>query len=277
MTRKIMAFAIAACAALALAACASGNAEDGKDEDKNDSKEDDKGNAMVASYEDAESEAGIAAQELMQDQEFLETLADISTNQFEFPAEVPLVGKECGEANAFWSPDEGEITICYEMVADLDAKFADAGEEDSPTMALDAMTGIFYHELGHATKTLYDLPLTGKEEDAVDQLSAVLMLADYENGDKDELGLEQALNVAKAWALMAEDDGIMGDLEYADVHSTDKQRMYNQLCWVYGAHPDSEAGTLAAENLPEDRAAGCEQEYADIEKSWFKLLEPHLR
>lgn len=275
MSRMIMPVAILVAAALALAACTGGGSGDEKDEGASD-KKDGKSHSMAASYEDAEAEGGVAVQELMQEQEFLETLADTASNQFEFPQEVPLVGRECGEANAYWSPDEGEITICYEMVADLGEKFADAGAEDAETMALDAMTGIFYHELGHATKTLFDLPLTGKEEDAVDQLSAVLMLADYENGEKDEVGLEQAYNVAQAWALMAQ-ESIIDDLAYADVHSTDQQRMYNQLCWVYGAHPDSEAGTYSAEQLPEDRAAGCEQEYADIEKSWFKLLEPHLK
>lgn len=34
---------------------------------------------------------------------------------------------------------------------------------------------MLFHELGHAFISLYDLPITGREEDAVDQFAAILL------------------------------------------------------------------------------------------------------
>lgn len=41
----------------------------------------------------------------------------------------------------------------------------------------------FYHEVGHALVDVLELPITGKEEDAVDQLSTYVLVEDADGGE----------------------------------------------------------------------------------------------
>lgn len=51
-------------------------------------------------------------------------------HQFQFPegdTMVRLVAQECGQANAFWSPDERAVVLCYELVEHVQAVGLEAG------------------------------------------------------------------------------------------------------------------------------------------------------
>ena len=63
------------------------------------------------------------------------------------------------------------------------------------------------------------------------------------------------------------------------MHSLDKQRFYNVICWVYGSNTKKYAELTKGKDpiLPEGRAEGCEQEYERITKAWQTLLGPHLK
>jgi hypothetical protein len=56
-----------------------------------------------------------------------------------------------------------------------------------------------------------------------------------------------------------------------------EQRFYNIICGVYGQNPVKNALLVKEGVLPEARAERCEGEYQQIEKSWGKLLAPHLK
>ncbi len=90
-------------------------------------------------------------------------------------------------------------------------------------------TFIMFHEAGHMLISELGLPVLGREEDAVDTLSAILLLE-----GRDET-LDQAItDSADGWFLsgeqMAEDD------EYAfwDSHGIDDQRAYQIVCMMVG-------------------------------------------
>ncbi len=53
--------------------------------------------------------------------------------------------------------------------------------------------------------------------------------------------------------------------------------MYNLECWVYGADPVGNADLVKNGSLPQDRADGCEDEYAKLSSSWDTLLGPYLK
>ena len=122
---------------------------------------------------------------------------------------------------------------------------------------------VFFHELGHGLIDLYDLPVTGKEEDAVDDFSTLLLietdLADY------------AIRAAEYWSVS--DSGEYDPLSFADEHSLSAKRFYSILCLVYGSDPDAYAGLVTEGYLPLSRAQRCPAEYQQKLDAWETLLE----
>src|SRR3989338_3175699 len=189
------------------------------------------------------------------------------------PRDVPVVFQDCGEANAFYLPEETTLVLCYELVSELQALFAEntAEEEDPTKSTLFATEFIFYHEAGHALIHLLDLPATGREEDSVDQLATFLLI---ERGD--EAGPGIALNAAAAfmlWSSLEEP----GELAFWDEHALGQQRFYNIACWVYGRNPEGFANLIDDEVLPAERAESCPDEYYKLSMAWARLLEPYLK
>ncbi len=204
----------------------------------------------------------------------LEELAAALNELIILPTDITLTFNECGAVNAFYDPEKKRITMCYELLED----FAQAFEADAKTpQELDDAVGgatvfVFFHELGHALVDVLDLPITGKEEDAVDQLSTLILTDGTEEN-------EQAILTAAVWFLRADqqNDGDIEGLPFWDEHSLGSQRFYNMVCWLYGQNEKGYAGLVKDGTLPKDRAVRCSEEYAQLEKSWSRLLEPHLK
>ena len=101
---------------------------------------------------------------------------------FVLPRRLRLVTAECGEPGAFYRPAPGEVVLCYESLRTLYAQGQAHRQalglgEDHPLRYVRAnVRFMVLHELGHALVDLFDLPVTGRQEDAVDQLAAILML-----------------------------------------------------------------------------------------------------
>ncbi len=205
----------------------------------------------------------------------LESLADDLNNEIALPVDVLIGFAECGTINAFYDPNKKAIHICYELVEHLEETFApDAdSEEELDEAVADATSFVFFHELGHALAHVLQLPLTGKEEDAVDQLATMILV----EGDDEEEGA--ALNGAKWFLLEAQGKewDLLSTLPFWEEHSLDQQRFYNILCWVYGSNEKTYASLVEDGILPEERAARCHAEYAKLAKSWDTLLAPHLK
>ncbi len=64
--------------------------------------------------------------DLLRDLGIMEAWAEVIDADFILPNPIQLRGGSCGEANAFYDPDEREVVMCYELVA----LFADLIVED---------------------------------------------------------------------------------------------------------------------------------------------------
>ncbi|WP_323005565.1 DUF4344 domain-containing metallopeptidase [Pseudorhodobacter sp.] len=124
-----------------------------------------------------------------------------------------------------------------------------------------------YHEFGHAVIHLTDAPVLGREEDAADILSVVLLDALWEEDSAEFILALTALSFVLA-AQEAEDPA------YWDVHGLDIQRYYNQVCLFYGANPEARASLIDDFDLPAERAATCVEEFELAAASWGGVLEP---
>jgi hypothetical protein len=48
----------------------------------------------------------------------LEDLAELMTSNYKLKPGIRVMGADCGEANAYWDPNERSITMCYELIED---------------------------------------------------------------------------------------------------------------------------------------------------------------
>lgn len=242
---------------------------------------------MIASYDDATTPEAIRGRELMQNSKLLEGLAADVNDSLKLPRDVALIGQQCGQANAGWNKTENRIRICYEL-ADLNLRLFDKDPNDGEALgelsqpaayaaAVDALYAVFFHELGHAVISLYDLPFTGREEDVADQLSAFVVL----EADEFLKDFPDAAQVMEAYAAMFDKwaalRGTADASDFAEAHSLNEARMFNLRCWIYGSDPAAHADMIADGRLPEARAAGCPEEYQQLRKAWMKLLAPYLK
>jgi hypothetical protein len=63
---------------------------------------------------------------------------------------------------------------------------------------------------------------------------------------------------------------------FADQHGTPAQRFFNLLCMAYGSDPSLFADVVEKGFLPEDRAAGCKREHAQLSHAFATLISPHI-
>jgi len=206
-------------------------------------------------------------------QEFDSLAADINET-IALPRDILVKFEECDEENAFYDPETVEISMCYELIQMYKEIFADDAESDEEyvTEVIDAALFTFYHELGHALVDQLELPITGSEEDAVDELAAIILLE-----EQGELGEDSALAGAFQFDVDAEEEAEFEELPYWDDHSLSKQRFYNTLCLVYGSNPQEFAFLVEDGDLPEERAEICESEYERKVDNWDTLLSPYWK
>ncbi len=202
----------------------------------------------------------------------LQELADDMNKVFALPQDLYFTEATCGEANAFYDPDAKQITMCIELIKDLEKSFGKEfkDKQEAAEAVEDATLLIFFQELGHALIDLYDLPVTGKEEDAVDQLAALIV------ADGSPEGAAAVFNGALSFALAA-GDGDLDESAFSDEHSLNQQRFYNLVCLLYGQDPKTHQGLVKENVLPKQRAQQCPSEYDRADKAWSKLLSPHLK
>ncbi|WP_059016304.1 DUF4344 domain-containing metallopeptidase [Mycobacterium sp. M26] len=238
---------------------------------------DDESGAMVVTYEDATTPEASKGRDLMERTHFLDDLAASVTESFRLPFDVPVVGTECGEANDYWNVEEKKLVMCYEDVDESIRVFTEAGDPNPDDTARRIGIASFFHELGHMAIDIYDLPVTGREEDVADQLSAYELLSPDDDGKVDEDYVQAARDIAREYTVLSDEGGELEKEAFADVHTLDQARAYNFECWIYGSDPKANADIVENGSLPEDRAEGCEEEWGQLTRGWGTLLEPHLR
>lgn len=199
---------------------------------------------------------------------------------FRLPRRLRYVTAECGEPGASYQPASAEIVLCYELLQALYERGRERQEagrhaQDDPLRYTRAnVRFIVLHETGHALVHLLDLPVTGRQEDAVDQLAAMLMLR-FAGLDEAPAEVVENLRMAADW-MLARSTGAYDLHAYADEHALGEQRYFNLQCLIYGTDPVAYAGLLGAGDLTPERARVCPRERQAVGRAWLRLLLPHL-
>jgi len=231
----------------------------------------DRGDFKVARHEGEDGLSEKERAELADETKSLEEAAAELNKAFALPHDIFIGFDECEEPNAFYDLDKKEVVICYQFVEDLYESYRGdyRSDDEIEEVVGNATTFVFFHEVGHALIDAYDLPVTGREEDAVDQLSVLVLADGSEEGDR------TVLDAARTFSRAT--DAELDELAFADEHSLDRQRFYNIICLLYGQNEKKFASLVNDGTLPEGRAERCPDEYARARKAWDSLLAPYVK
>ena len=240
-----------------------------KKDSKTDNKNQDQGDFIVEHQGVQNSKYTEIDRQIKKDRT-LENAADQLNRSLILPHDIALRTKDCGEANAFYNPNDQSITMCYELMEHFYLLYKNAGDTDEGAYEsmFDAVRFVFLHEMGHALIDTYKLPITANEEDAADRCSSFICIEELGDG-----GVKSILAAADAFRLESKSRTPSGS-DLADEHLLQEQRFFNSLCMVYGSNPTKYSGIVEKGYLPEARAVRCPSEYERTSQSWSSLLAP---
>ncbi|HWV56874.1 MAG TPA: DUF4344 domain-containing metallopeptidase [Longimicrobiales bacterium] len=227
------------------------------------------GGKFVHHYVESPNAHYTALSQRIKQRRILEEITGQLNARLHLPRNIDVLMDECGMVNAFYIPSETMIVFCYELLDLLAAIFVPDGQWTPELM--DQVDGavrfILMHEIGHSLVHVLDLPITGREEDVVDQLAVFQLVR-----GGDEKGAQAAVNgVSAIQPATTEFD----DLDFADEHSLGPVRLFNVLCWIYGSDPMKFSPIVDNGWLPEDRAVRCPSEWDRMSKAWQTILSQY--
>ena len=167
--------------------------------------------------------------------------------------------------------------VCYEyveLISSTRPRSARPAASRAPTRSWVPSSTRFLHEAGHAVFDLLEdsgVRARGRCRRLLLGLCVVEVCARgcgapvsgrrLHDGERGQGGAGEA---AEAWRA------------YAGPHGTAAQRYYNLLCMAYGSDPKTFADAISKGGLPTERADGCAEEFAMLERAFRKLILPYI-
>jgi hypothetical protein len=206
------------------------------------------------------------------DPQALQKIVAELNDRIALPYDIAVSFEDCEDPDAYYEPETHRLTLCHQLVDEyydlFSRKIKDRAELDEAVRG--AVASTFFHEFGHALVGAWQLPITGREEDAVDQFSTLVLINETEGGER------MALHGALAFERYA-DLGKGREKILWDEHSLDEQRFYDTICLIYGHDPEKYTYLVADRTLPVERAELCREDYPRAANSWHQLLSPYLK
>jgi hypothetical protein len=193
------------------------------------------------------------------------------------PAGLKVELERCTVESAYYTSETRTITMCVELYSrlflEIRRAFVNIPEYNRPEFTFQAASWaaefVFLHELSHAIIDLWDVPITGNEEDAADQFATWFTIR-----SNDMRRLPLASIAYRGLAIPGLVTEALGETRpYGAVHPNMHERELNIACWSEGAVGSG----LRSERLPASRRAGCVEEWGRINRSWVTLLRAFLK
>ncbi|GAD88331.1 hypothetical protein VHA01S_004_01040 [Vibrio halioticoli NBRC 102217] len=176
-----------------------------------------------------------------------------------------------GDEGPLYDPSIHTLFIPYSFILEAQHYFSQNRPADEVNQGvLDTLMHTLLHEAGHALVADVEIPILGREEDAVDNLATIIMLEYLEDG------AQVAINAADMFSYESEEGSEYYDFgEYVGDHSFDLQRYFATLCLVYGSDPKAHADLLnevEGDYLAEQKEM-CEENYQNLSFNWHQYLK----
>lgn len=195
----------------------------------------------------------------------------VITQNFRLPR--PLLIAFGGEEGPLFDPQLNHIYIPYHFISEIENRFNKEKYSESgvsvETAVMDSLAHTLLHEFGHALIAMHDLPVLGKEEDAVDGFANLMLISHFNEG------AEMVISAADLFDFESSDRTELSSPDFWDEHSLDLQRYFSSICQVYGSDPEKYAALLKSEEMLEERGEFCIQEYDNLHFSWHSLLDKY--
>jgi hypothetical protein len=217
-------------------------------------------------------DADKTAQDLLKSSGLIGGLVTAMNQSVALPADI-AVKVQPGDDGPAYDPSTRTIVVGYPFVTYVAGVF----EKDDPKISgqdlasktNDVVAFVVLHEMGHALVDQLHIPITGKEEDSVDNLATVL------TGQFVDDNGEIALNFADFFALLQKNPAELKAEDFWDTHSLDIQRANQAACLVYGSDPKKHANL--APKIDASRRESCADDWKQAADSWVSLLGPYLK
>lgn len=132
---------------------------------------------------------------------------------------------------------------------------------------------VLFHEIGHLFVDQLELPVLGREEDAVDSLAALLVLQEGEQGHV------ALIDTVDGWLHSESSRPSRGyvNSDFYGEHSLDIQRSFSMACLMVGSDFEMHTRYATRVGLPIDRQKSCAEDFRVAQHGWEMVLEPHRR
>ncbi|MFT3809489.1 MAG: DUF4344 domain-containing metallopeptidase [Micropepsaceae bacterium] len=185
-------------------------------------------------------------------------------------------GAMVDEIDAAEDDGNGPYRQAYEKAAKaLAAAYPDLPPEEVERITLYILgntVNTLFHEYGHGLVSELGLPIVAREEDAVDNLANIIMVAKTSDPALDSM-LRAVADDYFTNGRFSEDNG--EEASPWDEHSPDKARAYDVICTLVGADPESYKEAADNAGMPAERQEACAGEYEQKLEAWDKLLGPY--
>ncbi|GAK85983.1 hypothetical protein JCM19238_3573 [Vibrio ponticus] len=175
-------------------------------------------------YSEPTSEQELAIKQTIIDAGINQLVVDLSKQHF--PFSQPFTIYYGGEDGPLYDPEKHTVMMPYQFYTEAlnyfkANKYQEKFGRSAESGAIDTLLHTLLHEAGHAYIEDRSIPILGKEEDAVDNFAAIIMLEYVEGGD------ESAISAADMFAFESQERPDYYDVdEYIDEHSFDLQRYF---------------------------------------------------
>lgn len=182
-----------------------------------------------------------------------------------------------GESGPAYDMEANEITIPYGFVEEVRGVFTQNKYQDTGVSvqeaSMDVMLYVLLHEIAHAMIRMYDFPtLAGREENAADELTTVLLLEFFDDGT------EVVISAADLVDMRSRTKQETPAEDFWERHDfLNEPRYYRSICNVYGSNPKEYPELLEGTGITQKGAQVCIDEYKKLVNDWTFLLGPYIK
>lgn len=188
------------------------------------------------------------------------------------PRKLTVNVDECGAPTREYRA-QGPVTICYELVDQIEKIAAKADASVRERVLVGAFVQVAFHETAHAVFDLLQVPVWGRANDAADRLAAFIMVNFGEDA-----AMQTILGTAEFFRLSGR---TWNGSEFAEVNSPEAQRFFNYLCIALGGAPKSFDFLVNPKDkneqlLPDRRAERCPGEFEQVRMAFNLRIMPFV-